>query len=388
MTDLTLGCPPGEDTVPQSPIWLLAPDAFKGTLDAAEVAQGLLEGVRSTRPDLDVHPMPMADGGEGTLDVLRLALGGILTDVQVGSARLGGSDRTAPWLLLPSGTAVVELAACAGLPLLEPAEQDPLRTSSSPLGQLIEALLVKNVTSLIIGLGGSATVDGGLGALQALGAVLSLGGRRLDRPCTGGDLLALESIDLKPVKARLADLDVCLAVDVSNPLTGPTGAAVVYGPQKGADGPAVEHLEAGLRHVADLLGDDGQQPGDGAAGGAGFGFRLGLGARVEPGAGLIARLIGLPEVCQKASVVVTGEGCYDDQTDFGKVASEIARLAKSAGARTALVAGRIDRTPEALAGDMFDVHLDLVGLSEDPAVRNRRRLQLAGQRLVDLLDPS
>lgn len=373
--------------MPQPPIWLFAPDAFKGTLAAAEVAQGLLEGVQSKRPDLELHSMPMADGGEGTLEVLHSALGGTLTDIRVDAPRPGGPARTASWLLLPSGTAVVELAACAGLTLLESVDQDPLMTSTAPLGQLLDAVLAENVSSLVIGLGGSATVDAGLGALQALGANLSVGGRRLDRPCTGGDLLDIESIDLGPVQARVSNLRVHLAVDVTNPLTGPTGASRVYGPQKGADGPAVEHLEAGIRHVATLLGDAGLHPGDGAAGGVGFGFRLGLAAGIDSGAALVAGLIGLPAACQSASVVVTGEGCYDDQTDFGKVPSEIARLARTGGARSALVAGRINRSPAALAGDLFEAHVDLVGLSGDPAVGHRQRLQLAGQRLVDLLAP-
>jgi glycerate kinase len=387
LAHLSLGCATGEETVPTPPIWLLAPDAFKGTLDAAEVAQGLLEGVHSKRPDLEVLSMPMADGGEGTLEVLHSALGGTVSHVRVDSPRLGAPARTAPWLLLPSGTAVVELAACAGLTLLESADQDPLMTSTFPLGQLLDAVLAEDIASLVIGLGGSGTVDAGLGALQALGANLSVAGRRLERPCTGGDLLDIESIDLAPLQARVSKLEVRLAVDVMNGLSGPTGAARVYGPQKGADGPAVERLEAGICHVATLLGDSGLHPGDGAAGGVGFGFRLGLHAEIDSGAALVAGLIGLPEACERASVVVTGEGCYDEQTDFGKVPSEIARLARSGGARSALVAGRINRSPDALAEDLFAAHVDLVGLSGDPAVGDRQRLQLAGQRLVDLLVP-
>ena len=373
--------------MPQSPLWLLAPDAFKGTLDACEVAQGLLEGIRSVRADLVIRSLPMADGGEGTQAVLQTALGGTLQDVQVTSTRPGGASRSVPWLLLPSGVAVVELATCAGLPLLKPLERNPLETSSHPLGQLIQAVFDQGVASLVIGLGGSATVGGGLGVLQALGAVLTHAGRRLDRPCTGADLLELDAIDLEPLQARVGNLDLHLAVDVSNPLTGASGAAQVFAPQKGADVDAVERLEAGLQHVSNLLGDAGRQPGDGAAGGAGWGLRLGLGAQVHPGARLVADLIGLPEACREASVVVTGEGCYDDQTEFGKVPSAVAALAHAGGASSALVAGRIDRSPDALAADAFSAHIALDGLSADPAVGHVERLHRAGKRLVGLLAP-
>lgn len=360
--------------------WLLAPDSFKGTLTAAEVVQALGAGIRAVQPGADLIERPMADGGEGTLEALAEGSGGRWGTTEVGPAHSEGARQRARWLERGDGSWVVELADVAGLAAIPAGHRSPLITSTHPLGALLEVLLSRGARSLVIGLGGSATVDGGLGALQALGAVIHLEAGRLSRPCIGADLRHLQSIDLGPVRRKLKGVQVLLAVDVRNPLTGPQGAARIYGPQKGADEAAVQALEAGLQRLAGLLGDPGTAPGDGSAGGAGYGLRLGLGAQSTPGAKWVAEAIGLPEACGGADCLVTGEGCYDDQTDQGKVAWEVGGIARAAEVPAAIVAGSIRRTTPC----PFDQRISLEDLSEEPCGSHAERVRAAGRHLAGL----
>jgi glycerate kinase len=345
--------------MPEPPTLICAPDSFKGTLSASDVAGALSEGVREVLPGARVLDFPMADGGEGTLQAIASARQGVVHTVRTCSAHRNGPEQTGGWLELEGGSCVIELASVAGLTNIGPFGPDPEATTSYPVGVLIQDALAHHMTTLVIAIGGSATVDGGVGLLQALGAEVQISGRGLERPFVGGDLLELELLDLAPVHERVAGVEILIAADVTNPLYGRDGSAAVYAPQKGAGPEAVLRLDQGLKRLSGLLGDPGTVPGDGAAGGVGFGLRIGLGGTLVPGASYVANAIGLSEACHGADLVLTGEGAYDEQTPFGKAAWEVARVAGLAGAPVGLVAGRIDRSAEALDSDPFQGHVSL-----------------------------
>jgi len=322
---------------------VIAPDSFKGTADAVDVARALAAGWASVHPDDELVLMPMADGGEGTLDAFELAV--------PGSRRMpvtvtGPDDRQvqASWLLLPDGTGVVELANTSGITLLQPLR--PLEAHSTGFGQAIAAALDHGVQRLYLALGGSSSTDGGAAALAALGAVFADAAGRPVRP-SGGGLATVVSADLSGLPA-LPPRGALILSDVTNPLLGPSGAAAVFGPQKGADPDQIGALEAGLAGLAALLPADPTTPGAGAAGGAGFGL-LAWGARLAPGAAAVGEALGLPAAVAGADTVITGEGRFDSQSAAGKVPSHLAGLAADAGARALLVAGAIE--PGALEAD-------------------------------------
>ncbi|GGI08336.1 glycerate kinase [Egicoccus halophilus] len=337
---------------------VVAPDAYKGTATATEVADALARGWRRRRPDDEVVVLPLADGGEGTAEVLATAHPGARSV----PAHVDGPDgrrHEAAWLALPDGTAVVELAGACGLPLL--AEPDPLGAATTGLGQLSAAALDGGATRLLVTLGGSASTDGGTGALAALGARF-LGPDWRPLPRGGRALHALTRIDtagLRPPPPGGVD---CL-VDVTAPLLGPNGAARAFGPQKGADADQVEQLEAGLAHLAAVTAahvdrsadatsagpikhptDLVTAPGSGAAGGTGFGLAALWGARLRPGACAVADAVGLPAHLADADVVVTGEGAFDATSLQGKVVGALLDAVPSR-ARVALVAGRLSTPP-------------------------------------------
>ncbi len=342
---------------------VIAPDKFAGTLSAVQAAEAIAEGWRSCRPDDDLALAPVADGGEGTVDVIAHARPDAVRHVcEVADAR--GIATQATWLALPDGTAVVEVAQACGLTRLEQAHRDPLRTTSYGVGQLLRAVLDTEPSRLIIGLGGTATVDGGAGMISALTCHRL---RRADGNAVrvGGRWVA-ESVTLRGAEGRPVRPDrlppVVLASDVTNPLLGPDGAAHVFGPQKGADAAAVTELERALGRLADVVERDlpggpwRDRAGAGAAGGLGFALMALLGAEVRSGAEVVTGLVGLR--LDGADVVVTGEGSLDAQSLAGKAPVEVARAGRDAGARTVAIAGRL--TPEAAAA--FDV---AVGLGPD-----------------------
>jgi glycerate kinase len=316
---------------------VLAPDSFKGTLGAAAAADALAAGWRSRRPDDDLRTCPLADGGEGTLD----ALGHDLPASCWRTAHVTGPDGRpvdAAWLLLPDGTAVVEMARAAGLPLLE--RPDPLHATTRGLGELLAAAVADpGVHRVMLTLGGSATTDGGTGALAALGArFLDTEGAEL--PPGGGALARLDRVDLTGLTPPPAGGVQCL-VDVTAPLLGPLGAAGQFGPQKGASPEQVQELDAALARLADLLGGDREAPGAGAAGGTAFGFAACWGAEFVSGAAAVAAAAGLDEALTSADVVVTGEGQFDAQSMRGKVVGDLVARAGAHGVPVTVVAGRV-----------------------------------------------
>lgn len=342
---------------------VIAPDSFKECLSAAAVAAAMARGVLEACPETLVDLCPMADGGEGTVAAMVAATGGRLVAADVFDP-LGRPIRSHFGLLgAPAGAtlpgeiglaaaeaqaggggmglhegrtvAVVEMAAAAGLSLVAPDKRDPLRTTTFGVGQLITAALDSGATEIIVGLGGSATVDGGAGAAQALGVVFrDSGGKELVCGLGGGGLKDIAEIDVTNRDSRLAETRIRLACDVTNPLTGPRGAAAVFGPQKGATAEIVEQLDASLAHLAarirEKLGLDVESlPGGGAAGGLGAGLVAFAGARLESGAEIVADAVGLRRRLAGADLCITGEGRLDGQSRSGKTAFSVAEIAHS-----------------------------------------------------------
>ncbi|HEY7142621.1 MAG TPA: glycerate kinase [Streptosporangiaceae bacterium] len=319
---------------------VIAPDSFKGSITAAAAAAAIADGWREIRPGDQLACLPLADGGEGTLEVLAAAQ----PAARWHRARVpgpGAGQVDSCWLELPGRAAVVELARASGLPLL--AAPDPLGAHSAGAGALAARALDAGMTAIWIGLGGSACTDGGAGALAALGArFLDAAGTPL--PPGGGALARLAAVDLSGLRPPPPGGVTCLT-DVTSPLLGPAGAAAVFGPQKGAGPAEIAALEAGLARLAGLLGGDPAASGAGAAGGAGYGLAAAWGAVLEPGAARLAGLSGLDRALAGASLVITGEGRYDATSGSGKVPGAVFAAAGRAGVRAALVAGVIDVPP-------------------------------------------
>jgi glycerate 2-kinase len=322
---------------------VIAPDSFKGSVGAAEAAAALAAGWQAARPADEVIQLPLADGGEGTLAVLAAAdPGSRWHHVLVGGP--GDALVKAAWLEMTGNVAVVELAAAAGLPLL--VEPRPLDAHSFGVGELVGDALNADVGMIMITLGGSACTDGGTGLLAALGAKFADdAGRAL--PLGGGALGRLAAIDLTGLRRPPVGGVSCLT-DVSAPLLGPTGAAAVFGPQKGASPDDIAVLENGLIRLAGLLGGDPAQPGAGAAGGCGYALATAWRARLLPGAVQIATTAGLPHALAGADLVITGEGRYDATSLTGKVVGTVRAMAARAGVPLAVVAGSV--AEPALAG--------------------------------------
>ena len=321
---------------------IVAPNSFKGSLSAAQAAAAIARGVREAAPDAEVIEIPVADGGEGTVDALVSARKGTYQEVEV-EGPLGDPVRATYGLIDGGRTGVVELASASGLTLLPVERRDPRRASTFGFGQLLEAARRQGVASIIAGIGGSATNDGGAGMAQALGyRLLDAAGHDLLR---GGAALAqLERIDPSGFDQAWRSIGVMVASDVTNPMTGPYGASYVYGPQKGADPDAVHELDAALARLAVVIGRDlGRQvadiPGAGAAGGAGAGLVAFLDAKLVEGAPLVVDASGFDQALRGAHLVITGEGRVDGQTAFGKAPGEVAKRAKSAGIPSLLLAG-------------------------------------------------
>jgi glycerate kinase len=329
---------------------LVAPDKFKGTLTAAEAASAIGTGWRRSRPLDVVEELPMADGGEGTLDALVSALGGQRRWVRVSGPL--GDPVGAAYAIVPRGgkrMGVVEMASASGLQLIGPARRDALRASTFGTGELVLAACREGISELLVCIGGSATNDGGAGMAQALGVRL-LDAR--DRPIGrgGAALLDLARIDATGLDRAVAATRVAVAVDVDNPLTGPMGASAVFGPQKGATPQDVVLLDRALAHLAavvarDLGVDVRDVPGAGAAGGLGAGLVAFLGARLRPGAGLVMDAVGFGERLVASDLVVTGEGRFDDQSLHGKLAGATIEAATRGGVPVLVLCGRATVRP-------------------------------------------
>jgi glycerate kinase len=329
---------------------LIAADKFKGSLTAVQVAERVTAGLRRVVPGLAVESLPVADGGDGTVDAA-VAAGFERREVRVAGPL--GNEVTAAFALR-GGTAVVEMAEASGLQRLPAGVFAPLTASTYGSGELLRAALDAGARTIVFGVGGSATTDGGAGMLCALGA------RFLDaegEPVApgGGGLGELASADLSGLDPRLGSVDLVLASDVDNPLTGPKGAPAVYGPQKGASPDDVETLDAALAHYAEVLGETvgvkaveyAASAGAGAAGGIGYGALL-LGARFRPGIEVMLDVLGFAPALEWATLVITGEGSLDEQTLHGKAPAGVAAAARAAGKEVVAVCGRLALPPEAV----------------------------------------
>ena len=317
---------------------LCAPDSFKESLDAVAVARAMARGANDARRDVTIDRCPVSDGGEGLLDILVAALHGAIHRRLV-SGPLGpeaGPVEARFGIVRERALGIVELAEAAGLALVPRDRRDPTRTTTYGVGELIGAAIDEGCREVIVGIGGSATVDGGCGLAQALGAAyFDDTGRRISPPLTGGTLRTVARYERPQIPARLR-----VACDVTNPLTGPDGAAAVYGPQKGATRQQVKVLDDALAHLAALTGYDASIRGAGAAGGAGFGLMAFCGATLESGIDLVLELLGFESRCARADLVLTGEGRLDGQSLHGKACLGVARAAHRLGKPCIAIVGQ------------------------------------------------
>ena len=325
---------------------VIAPDSFKESLSALEVAEAIERGFRQIFPQVQYVKLPMADGGEGTVDSMVAATGGEIVTVAV-TGPLGQPVQAFYGLLGEGETAVIEMAAASGLHLAPKAQRDPRMTTSYGTGELILAALERGVKTIILGIGGSATNDGGAGMMQALGARL-LDDNRQALPPGGAALAQLSYIDLSGVDPRLQQVSITAACDVDNPLCGANGASAVFGPQKGATPEMVTQLDAALRHYGTLLEQaTGREvintPGAGAAGGMGAALLGMLNARLRPGIEIVIETLQLEEALRDADLVITGEGRLDSQSIHGKTPIGVARVAKRFGLPVIGIAGSLSK---------------------------------------------
>ncbi len=329
---------------------VVAPQAFKGSLTAVQAAGAMARGVREAAPDAEVVSLPVADGGAGTVRAMVAAAKGTIVETDVRGPL--GEPVTAEWGRLDDGTAVIEMAAASGLALVPANRLQPLNAGTFGTGELIRAALDAGCRKIIVGLGDSATSDGGAGMAAALG-VRFLDSNDNDIPPGGAGLEQLDRIDVSGLDPRLKDATVFAACDVTNPLYGPEGAACVYGPQKGAAPDGVKRLDAALRRYANIVHRDvgvdvSALPGGGAAGGLGAGLVAFLGAELRSGIDLVAGVVGLDGHLKNAGLVLTGEGRLDAQTARGKAVAGIARRAQEAGVPVIALTGRLGEGYQAL----------------------------------------
>ncbi|MCK4880354.1 MAG: glycerate kinase [Bacteroidales bacterium] len=370
---------------------LIAPDSFKDCLSAIEVASALGRGIQKILPDALCTLVPMADGGEGTVESVIDATSGERIKLKVMDPLM----REVPSFYGITGdgeTAVIEMAAASGIELLKGDERDPWITSTYGTGQLIRDALDRGVKKILLGIGGSATNDGGAGMAKALGVKFS--GKFGAMPVQGGGVLGeVEQIHMEGLDPRLADTEIVVACDVTNPLTGPQGAAAVYSPQKGADGEMVEKLDRNMVHFAKVIQDQlGREvsgvPGAGAAGGLGAGLMAFLDASLVKGFDMIAGVVGLEEKIRGADLVITGEGKMDAQTRFGKTPFGVAKMARKQGKHVIGVAGTLDVD----AGVLYELGFDLLmpiqekpGDLESSLKNGEELLERTGERMARLL---
>jgi len=327
---------------------LICPDSFKESLSAVEVCNCIERGLKRANSKFRIEKVPLADGGEGTVKALVMATGGRIFKCRA-TDPLGRKIWARYGILSDGKTGVIEMAAASGLALVPRAKRNPLVTTTYGTGEMVASALERGCRRIIIGIGGSATVDGGAGMAQALGARL-LDGKGKDIRFGGRELEKLEKINLKFMDKRIARTDFIIASDVRNPLLGPKGAARVYGPQKGATPDMVKKLERGLSHLARVIKKElsisvENIPGSGAAGGLGAGLYAFLGAKMESGAKLVMRMAGLEQRIKKVDLVITGEGKVDRQTLYGKAVMGVIRMARKYRVPVICIAGSI--LPEA-----------------------------------------
>ena len=370
---------------------VVAPDSYKGSVSAVGVAAALERGVLRVFPQAEVRKIPIADGGEGTVEALVTATGGQMKQERVRGPL--GEVVDACWGILGDGkTAVIEMAAASGLPLVPPDRRDPRITTTYGTGELIRTALDAGLRRIIIGIGGSATNDGGTGMAQALGAkFLAADGAEL--PPGGGALAQLKTIDLSGLDSRLTETEITVACDVDNPLCGQRGAAAVFGPQKGATPAMVAELDAALGHfagcarvatgrnVADLAGA-------GAAGGLGAGLLFFTPAKLRPGVEIVLEAVKFAEVVKDAAFVITGEGRTDFQTAYGKAPVGVAKVAKQFDVPVFCISGGLGDGADDVLAQGIDAVMSICSrpLSLDECMRDGATLiEEAAARLCRIL---
>ena len=330
---------------------VIAPDSFKESLTALHVCEAVEKGIKAHFPDVEISKVPMADGGEGTVQSLVDATGGDIIQARV-TGPLGKEVEAFYGILGDGNTAVIEMAAASGLHHVSVDKRNPLITTTRGTGELILKALDHKVKHIIIGIGGSATNDGGAGMAKALGAkLLDANGAEIKEG--GGSLAQLASIDLTNLDSRLAEVKVEVACDVDNPLTGETGASAVFGPQKGATPDMVKQLDRNLAHYAAIVGKEmgihiQSIPGAGAAGGLGGGLLAFLSAELKPGVDIVIKATELESYIKNADLVITGEGRIDGQTIYGKTPIGVAKTAKKHSVPVIAIAGSIGAGSEAV----------------------------------------
>ena len=331
--------------------FVLAPDSFKESLTAKEVADAMEIGIKKVFPDAECIKVPMADGGEGTVQSLVDGTEGKIYEVKV-TGPLGETVNARYGILGDNETAVIEMAEASGIHYVEKEKRNPLITTTFGTGEVIKYALDKNVKKIIIGIGGSATNDGGAGMIQALGGRL-LDEEGNDLPFGGGSLDKLYKIDVSNFDKRINEIDIEVACDVSNPLTGAEGASAIFGPQKGATEELIKILDNNLGHYAQIikeqLGKDmANEKGAGAAGGLGFALLAFCNGHLKPGIDIVIKYSNLDEKVQGASYIITGEGSIDRQTKFGKTPYGVAQVAKKYDIPVIAVAGNVGSGVEEL----------------------------------------
>ena len=367
---------------------VIAPDSFKESLTALEVAEAIEAGLKKVLPDAEYVKVPMADGGEGTVQSLVDATEGRLISAEV-CAPLGNKVKAEFGLSGDGRTAIIEMAAASGLHLVPPEARNPLRTTSYGTGELILAALDEGVEKIIVGIGGSATNDGGAGMLQALGALL-LDAQHQPIGAGGGCLQDLAAIDLSGLDKRLAGVEIVVACDVDNPMCGEKGASAVFGPQKGATPEMVQALDSGLLHFAAIaardLGLDIQSPaGAGAAGGMGGGVLLLPDARLQAGVQIVMEAVKLAEKVQDADLVITGEGRMDAQSVHGKTPIGVAHTAKAFGKPVIAIVGCLREDYEVVYAQGIDAVFPIIrqfGSLEEILQHGRDNLVSAAQNVA------
>ncbi|MEG0629160.1 glycerate kinase family protein [Enterococcus viikkiensis] len=332
--------------------FVLAPDSFKESMSAKTACEAMARGIRKVLPEAEIIQVPMADGGEGTVDALVDGSQGTMVDVEVSGPIPSEKVKTYFGLLADKKTAVMEMAKANGIELLSKEKRNPLITSTYGTGEMILAALDQGVEKIIIGIGGSVTNDGGAGMAQALGAhFLDKAGQEL--AVGGGSLGKLAKIDLSDLDPRVKDTEIIIASDVTNPLVGPKGASQVFGPQKGATKEMVDELDKNLTHYATIIEQDlgidiVDRPGAGAAGGLGAGLLVFTEASMQSGVNIVTELTHLAEKISQADYVFTGEGGMDFQTKFGKAPYGVAKIAKKYDKPVFACAGYIGEQVEVL----------------------------------------
>lgn len=375
----------------KNPVFVIAPDSFKGSMTAKEVCDAIEKGIKKVLPEAECIKTPMADGGEGTMQSLVDATGGTIYRTKVLDP-LGRTITAEYGISGDEQTAFIEMASASGLYLLKEEERNPLITTTYGTGQLVKAVLDKNIKKIILGIGGSATNDGGAGFAQALGVKL-LDEKGENLPFGGAALAKLHQVDISGIDVRLNDVEIETACDVTNPLCGKKGASAVFGPQKGASPDMINTLDNTLNHYSNTIENQLKRsirdiPGAGAAGGLGAGLLAFTNAQLKPGIDIIIKYTGLKEIIKKADYVFIGEGGIDFQTQYGKTPFGVAQLAKAENKKVIAISGYLGKDIDILYNKGFDAIFGILpsAMNMDEALRTgKENVERTVENIIRLL---